>query len=207
MLTLYLVSALQTDADVAKYGLEGRDGHYLKVGITFHEDPLKRDPARYQEAFRALRFEDSSAKVLETAIARVFGAVGPVRGVREGLQYLHGVEYATRVYDFFVEELEAQTKAKGFLSQFPFDEPARTRPIDYRAQNAEAMIQNERWRIKESREDAGKSAFARTFHRLRLRRIKAHPTEKTMRWDRYFNLLEAAECPQVTVPVMPTPMW
>lgn len=207
MLTLYLVSALQTDADVAKYGLEGRDGHYWKVGITFHEDPLKRDPARYQEVYRALCFEDNSAKMLETAIARVFGVVGPVRGVREGLQAIYGVEYAERVYDFFVQEFAAQVKTKSFLDQFPFDEPIRTEPVDYRVQKAEALIDNERWRIKESREDAGKSALARTFHKLRLHRIKTHPTEKAMRWDRYFDLLEAAERPLLIAPARPVPMW
>ncbi len=208
MLTLYLVSALQTDADIAKRGVEGRDGRYWKVGVTTHSDPLKRDPGRYQEAFRALRFNDATAKVLETAIARVFRAIGAVHGVREGLQYAYGLECAERIYDFFVQELSANPKKQSaFLSLFPFGEPSRVEPIDYRIKKAEALIHSERWSIKESKEDAGKSAFARTFHKLRLHRFKTHPTDAALRWDRYFTLIESVEPPALATPAAATPMW
>jgi len=59
---LYLVSALETREDACRrferFGGWTERLAYWKVGITNKRDPLRRDPKRYQEVFRAVEFAD-----------------------------------------------------------------------------------------------------------------------------------------------------
>lgn len=92
--TLYLVSAETPEG-------EG----YWKVGITKHVNPLKRNPKAYREVFHSQVFEsEGAAKDVEMAIARTFKAVAPCAHGREALEYKAGLEIASEIYDFCLNE-------------------------------------------------------------------------------------------------------
>ena len=94
MTTLYLVSAIQ-------------DGiPFWKVGITHHEDPLKRDPERYQEVFRAVRMPSRKAALkAEAVIARCFRCLAPVIG-KESLSTKVQLMTVLELFDSLVENAD-----------------------------------------------------------------------------------------------------
>jgi hypothetical protein len=108
--TLYLVSA------------EKRGIRYWKVGITHHENPLKRDPSNYREVFRAERLEwGGSAEEVELCIAQTFKWIMmqtkmeglPLSEVpaREGLSYDFPVEVPLEVYDWWLTTFQNSDSA------------------------------------------------------------------------------------------------
>ena len=89
--TLYLVSAETPQG-------EG----YWKVGITAKTDPLKRDPKRYREVFRAVRLEDREAVFVENKLRDAFKAVGTFIGW-EAISGFASLESVCDLFDQFVD--------------------------------------------------------------------------------------------------------
>jgi len=214
MLTLYLVSACQTEADIAKYGLEGRDGHYWKVGITFHENPLKRDPARYQEAFRAVRLEDDQAKLTEYVIKETFQKVRPSKGTTEGLAYSAGLEVATTIFDFFVNECieHPETFYRGcavswITPRYDYDEGQRE--SDRLRENIAAI---RHWRARpQEKELLEYASLELAYFRLRLRkleRVGEPPSPRAAYLERFWQMRESCVFPpEPTAQLALAPMW
>ena len=90
--TLYLVSALS------------KNGEWLwKVGITKHDNPLKRNPKQYSEVFRSVRLPHGWAHEIELCIAQTFNSF---ERCAEGREYLTGkfsLEQVAAIYDFWLE--------------------------------------------------------------------------------------------------------
>ncbi|NDD36472.1 MAG: hypothetical protein EBZ26_09265 [Flavobacteriia bacterium] len=90
-LTFYLVSA------------EDNGVQYWKFGITKHDNPLKRDPKRYQEVFRAVPLDYLDATQAEQDfrdVVRLFLGGCPVG--RESLDYKASLESILALFDWLV---------------------------------------------------------------------------------------------------------
>jgi hypothetical protein len=94
--TLYLVSA------------EDKGLKYWKIGITKHADPLKRDRKKYQEVFRAVRFDvvedgedDDDAWFVESVMKDALKRIGCPVGT-ESIDYAASLESVTSLFDQFV---------------------------------------------------------------------------------------------------------
>lgn len=107
---LYLVSA------------EKGGAKYWKVGITHHEDPLKRDSKHYREVFKSEITRDSH--LIEICIARSFkwlmemsmrdGYKIKEPPAREGLSYDFPLEVPIQIYDWWFDLSKSSDRA-------PFD--------------------------------------------------------------------------------------
>ena len=89
--TLYLVSATSAAG-----------GWLWKVGITKHDNPLKRNPKQYSEVFRAVRLPHLWAFNIELHIAQTFNKLSRCPEGREYLTGDFGLEQVCSVYDFWL---------------------------------------------------------------------------------------------------------
>ena len=104
---LYLVSA------------EKRGIKYWKVGITHHQDPLKRDSKHYREVFKSEITTDSS--LIELAVARTFkwlmemsmrdGYQIQSPPAREGLSYDFPLEVPNEIYEWWLDLSKTSDRA------------------------------------------------------------------------------------------------
>ena len=104
---LYLVSA------------EKRGIKYWKVGITHHQDPLKRDTKHYREVFRSEITPDSH--LIELSVARTFkwlmeksmqdGYQIQSPPAREGLSYDFPLEVPNEIYEWWLDLSKTSDRA------------------------------------------------------------------------------------------------
>jgi len=88
--TLYLVSAETPEG-------EG----YWKIGITKWANPIKRDPQRYREVFRAVPLGLNQARFVESQLSKAFGKIGFFIGV-EALPHAASLEAVCELFDQLV---------------------------------------------------------------------------------------------------------